>query len=251
MKNFERVNVIGQPVDCVTETQILKYVDDQIANDQQATIFAVNPEKAMRLEQDPEFAHLFRQTSVLIPDGIGMVLAARLLLKKSMARIAGADLMVTLCEHAAENNYKVFLLGAKESVNKQAAETLEHKYPKLNIVGRHDGYFDKEDSSDVIKGINNSGANLLFVALGSPLQEQWVYRNQAQLKVNVIQGVGGTFDVISGEVKRAPEFFIRLNLEWFYRLMSQPSRLIRQTALPKFALRVFLSMLTGRTSPQS
>jgi N-acetylglucosaminyldiphosphoundecaprenol N-acetyl-beta-D-mannosaminyltransferase len=142
----------------------------------------------------------------------------------------------------------VYLFGAQESVNEIAAKELVRRFPGLTIAGRHHGYVDEQDMPDLIEAINRSGAAILFVALGSPRQELWMAQYRQQLHVGVCQGVGGTLDVLAGHVRRAPGLFIRLNLEWLYRLASNPRRLLRQTALPRFAGQVVRAVLRARLS---
>lgn len=244
---IKRIEILSVPVDCVTQTGALNFVDELIATNGQGAILAVNPEKVMRAQADPELRALLKSTALLIPDGIGVVTAARILgLARMPDRLPGADLMVSLCEHSAAKGYRVFLFGARADVNSKAREVLRESYPALQIAGGRDGYVTEEQMPALIDEINDSGANILFVALGSPKQEQWIARWLPSLRVNVCQGVGGTFDVIAGAVQRAPLVFRSANLEWAYRLLRQPSRLVRQTALPRFAWQVLLTRLGMR-----
>lgn len=248
MSPFERLNVLGCPVDYLNEEQLMDFVDHSVANNSKASIMAVNPEKAIKIEADQKLSDALHKSQVLIPDGIGMVFAVRYLLKRPFNRVAGSDFMVKLCEHSAQKSYKLFLLGAENWVNEKAVSELKTRFPQIEIVGNRDGFFDHDNCQEVIDEINQSKANVLFVALGSPRQEKWISANIDSLNVNIIQGVGGTFDVIAGNVKRAPKFFIRLNLEWFYRLLAEPKRVARQTALPKFFFRMVKSMVTEPSS---
>jgi N-acetylglucosaminyldiphosphoundecaprenol N-acetyl-beta-D-mannosaminyltransferase len=147
--------------------------------------------------------------------------------------------MPAICELAARKGYPVFLFGAALDVNRKAREVLAERYPGIRIVGGRDGFVKEGDMLNLIDEINASGAQILFIALGSPRQELWMEKYLPQLNIKVCQGVGGTFDVIAGKVKRAPLIFRKMQLEWFYRLASQPKRLLRQTALPKFVVQVF------------
>jgi N-acetylglucosaminyldiphosphoundecaprenol N-acetyl-beta-D-mannosaminyltransferase len=241
----QRVEILGVPVDCVTMEQSVQWVETTLASNQPRSVIAVNPEKVIKANQDPELLNRLQQAGLLIPDGIGVVFAVRLLGLGSLERVPGSELMPKLCEQAAKKGYKVFLFGASEEVISQAALVLGHRYPGLNIVGTQHGYVTEEEMPSVITAINDAQADLLFVALGSPKQELWMTQYLPALTVKVCQGVGGTFDVIAGRVKRAPLAFRLLHLEWFYRLVSQPSRLLRQTALPIFALRVVQKRLRG------
>lgn len=233
-KSIRRMNVLGAPVDCVDMSRALDYVDAAVAGDRPCAIVAVNPEKVMRAREDEVLRRLLWSAGLLIPDGIGVVLAARLLGGGPISRVPGAELMPAICRLAAERGYSVFLYGAAERVNSAAAAALTRAYPDLRIVGRQHGYLSNTEMPQVVAAINECRPDVLFVALGSPRQEIWLARHLPQLQVKVCQGVGGTFDVLAGNVSRAPAFFRRAGLEWFYRLLRQPSRASRQTALPRF-----------------
>lgn len=233
-----RIDLFGVSLDCVNMQQATEYVDEMVSGDKPQTIIAVNPEKIMRAQTDPSLMSFLNASGLLIPDGIGAVVAARILKGAKLSRVPGAELMPAICQQSLEKGYRLFLLGANPDINQKTVSVLKETYPGINIVGHHHGYFTQEEESNIVDMINDSGADVLFVALGSPRQELWMESNLQNLHIKVCQGVGGTFDVISGNIKRAPYFFRMLNLEWFYRLVSQPKRLLRQTALPKFAYKV-------------
>ena len=158
-------------------------------------------------------------------------------------RVPGSELMPKLCELAARKGYGVFLFGSKEEVNQESAEKLVQRYPGLRIAGRANGYLKEEEMPKLVGRINASGAKILFVALGSPKQEQWIQKWLPQLDVGICQGIGGTLDTIVGTVKRAPPLFCRFGLEWFYRLITNPKRIRRQMVLPVFAWMVIKEKL--------
>ena len=234
----KRVEILGVPVDCLTMTTVLDIVDSLIRGDKPGAIMAVNPEKVIAAREDPIFLKQLQAAELLIPDGIGVVWAAHILGLCHMERVPGSELMPAICERATQKGYKLFLFGARPEVNEQAVAMLRDRYLGIQIVGNHDGYVGAEQMPGLIKEINASGAQILFVALGSPKQERWMAKHLSQLNIKVCQGVGGTFDVIVGTVKRAPAVFLKMNLEWLYRLIAQPTRTSRQTALPKFAYQV-------------
>jgi N-acetylglucosaminyldiphosphoundecaprenol N-acetyl-beta-D-mannosaminyltransferase len=240
-----RVEILGVPVDCVTMEQAVQWGEATLAANQPRSVIAVNPEKVIKANQDPELLKRLQQAGLLIPDGIGVVFAVRLLGLGSLERVPGSELMPRLCERAAKKGYKVFLFGASQEVISRTAEVLRQRYSGLNIVGIQHGYVKEAEMPSVLSAINDSQADLLFVALGSPKQELWMTRYLPALNVKVCQGVGGTFDVIAGRVKRAPLAFRLLHLEWLYRLLAQPSRILRQTALPIFAIRVLRKRVLG------
>lgn len=242
----ERVEVLGAPVDCVDMDGALDAVDALIAGSQGRAVLAVNPEKVIKAQSDPVLRSFMWRAGLLIPDGIGVVFAVRLLKRRQIERVPGSELMPAICARAAQQGYKVFLFGASEYVIEQAVVMLAAQYPGLVIAGFHHGYVEESGMSRVIDAINLSGANILFVGLGSPRQELWMEKYLPELRhVRVCQGVGGTFDVISGRVRRAPALFRRANLEWFYRLITQPRRAIRQIVLPRFTYQVFREKMFG------
>jgi N-acetylglucosaminyldiphosphoundecaprenol N-acetyl-beta-D-mannosaminyltransferase len=234
----ERVSIFGVGVDCVDMAAMDHAADAAVRNNSQCSIFAINPEKVIAAERNRELRDCLNASEFLIPDGIGVVLAARSRGVRIRERVPGSELMPRLCALAAKRGYRVFLFGAREETNARAAQRLVERYPGLIVAGRSHGYVGDADMGDLVAQINLAAPQFLFVALGSPKQEQWVTRYRRELDVNVIQGVGGTFDVIAGSVRRAPDAWIALNLEWLYRLVSNPRRLLRQSALVRFAWRV-------------
>ena len=245
LSDVHRMLIQGAPVDRVTMEQVVaRALRAAAGHDQQISIFAMNPEKVVKAGGDPQLLKLLSASELLIPDGIGCVLAMRLRGWKAQ-RVPGSELMPALCEAAARDGHSVFLLGARPEVNAEAARRLRERFPQLIIAGRQHGYFEAREESSLLDAINDSGASMLFVAMGSPKQEEWMARHRQQLSVKVLQGVGGTFDVLAGAARRAPEIWLRLNLEWLYRLLSQPQRLLRQRALPLFAVRLIGEWVVG------
>lgn len=241
----ERLNILDLWVDPVDMPKALETVCRFVDQGTRLhTVFASNPEKNFSVPKDAFLYGMFRQADLLIPDGIGMVLAARLLHGQRLERVPGCELMQNICGLAAEKGYGIFIYGAREEVNARAAEVLEERYPGIRIAGRSHGYVKKDDMPRLIDHINGSGARILFLALGSPAQERWIadYGNKLE-HVRVCQGIGGTLDVLAGTVKRAPEVYCRLGLEWFYRLMEDRSRIERQKVLPVFAWKVMVQKL--------
>ena len=242
---IHRIEILGVPVHSVNMQQAVDVVDGFVNGDKPQSVIAVNPEKVIKAQQDPYLAKRLESAGLLIPDGIGVVLAARILGLAKFQRVAGAELMPEICKLAASKGYRIFLYGASPEVNQKACDMLEVRYPGVQIVGNHDGYVKDIEMSSLIDEINESRAQILFIALGSPKQELWMEQYLPLLNIKVCQGVGGTFDVITGNVKRAPYLFRLIYLEWFYRLISQPGRIFRQTALPKFVYQVFKRKLLG------
>ncbi len=240
-QHVNRLNILNVWVDPVDMRGALERIENFVEEgDRPHSVFAVNPEKNFSVPRDPQLHKVFGEADLLIPDGIGVVMAARILYRVRLARVPGVEMMEEICRLSARKKYKVFMYGAKEDVSAKAAAELRKRYPDLEIAGRANGYVAPEEMPALIEQINASGAQILFLALGSPRQENWfaTYANQLQT-VRVCQGIGGTLDTIAGTVKRAPQFWCRLNLEWLYRLLAEPKRIARQRVLPIFAYLVF------------
>jgi N-acetylglucosaminyldiphosphoundecaprenol N-acetyl-beta-D-mannosaminyltransferase len=234
MKN--RLKILDIWVDPVTMDEALEMVKHFIERgDRPHTIFAANPEKNFSVPRDPLLYDAFRTADLLIPDGIGVVSAARLLHGARLSRVPGVELMHAICGISAGKGYRIFIYGAKEEVSRVAYERLQTLYPGVNLVGRANGYVQENEMPGLIERINETKAEILFLALGSPKQEKWLAEHKGSLKtVRVCQGIGGTLDTIAGTVKRAPAIWCRYNAEWLYRLLSDPKRIKRQKVLPLF-----------------
>ena len=241
--NPKRLKILNIWVDAVTRDQAIRLVKDFVENGNRPhVVFASNPEKNFSVPRDPELYDIFRKADLLLPDGVGMVKAARIIHGIRMERIPGVEFMEDICRLCAKKGYKIFIYGAKEEVNREAVNILETRYPGINIVGRANGYLPEEEIPGLVRRINRSGAQVLFLALGSPKQEQWFVRYRNDLEtVRVCQGIGGSLDAITGRVKRAPQFWCHIGLEWFYRLVSEPKRIKRQKVLPLFAIQVLIA----------
>lgn len=231
---------LGVDVSPLTYEGILREVDERMERREPSTIIAVNPEKIMSAQRDKTVKTMINDATFQIPDGVGVLLASKLKGGNIRERVTGVDMMGKLIEHAAHKGYSVFFYGAKEETVRKAVQNFETKYPNLHVAGYANGYVQDEEA--LVEQIAASGAQIIFVALGSPKQELWIKRNMPKLPdVLVYQGVGGSFDVYAGTVKLAPDFYRNNGLEWLYRLISDPKRLKRQLNLPKFLLKLLLS----------
>ncbi len=229
-----RRTLLSVPVDVHSPAEFLSRIGTALASPGVKTVFAVNPEKIMRARKDPALLRALENSNFLIPDGIGVVLGIRLFYGERVSRTTGIGLMDDLLALAEARGFGVFLFGARPESNRIAAGAILGKYPKLRLSGRRDGYVPAGEYPRLIEEINASGADLLFVALGSPFQEKWIDCFRKELGVKVCMGVGGSLDVMSGAVPAAPRFWRALGLEWLYRLVREPSRARRQMALPAF-----------------
>ena len=234
----DKINIRGVLFDNTTLTDATAQVAEHLAGgDGLFSVFTPNSEIVQLCIEHNEYYDLINSASLIIPDGIGVIKASRILRTPLKEKVAGVELGETTLKHCAEHGIGVFFLGAKPGVADEAARVMAQKYPGLSICGTHDGYFNKvgEENDAVIDEIVASGAQVLFVCLGVPAQEKWIYENRDHLNgVKIALALGGSLDVYSGNVKRAPKLFIRLGLEWFYRLLKEPKRIGRMMKLPKF-----------------
>jgi len=226
--------ILGVKVDTDNYDELIKKLFTRIDNKEKSLVVAINPEKLMKAKEDQSLKDLLNRAEFQIPDGIGVILASKLNKGNIKSRVTGIDMMDRIVREAARTGKSIFLYGAKPGVAESAAEALKFTYASLQIAGTQDGY--EKDNETVIQKINEAKPDILFVAMGSPRQEEWIEANRDKLYPSLYQGVGGSFDVLAGNVKRAPEFFQKTGLEWFYRLAKEPSRLKRQLALPVFLI---------------
>ena len=193
-----------------------------------------NPELVDRARREEPFRQALNGADLVLPDGIGVVYAAKLLGRPLKGRCPGIDFAGKLMERMAKTGLRLYLLGAKPGVAETAAARLEAKYPGLIICGTHDGYF-KEDAP-VVEAVRAAEADVVFVCLGAPKQEYWMVKNGPATGARLMAGLGGSLDVFAGVVERAPESWQRLGLEWLYRLTKEPKRIGRMARLPLFLL---------------
>lgn len=200
-------------------------------------VVTANPEIVEYADNHEEYKKILLSADYITPDGIGVVLASKWLRNPIEERIPGYDLMHDLFTLANQNSLKVYMLGAEETVIEKAVEQALQKNPQMNIVGYHHGYIDIEEQ-ELAKSIAALEPDIILVALGYPLQEKWISLHKRLFKKGLFIGLGGSFDVLAGKVNRAPVIWRKLNLEWFYRLVMQPSRWRRMLLIPKFVVKV-------------
>jgi N-acetylglucosaminyldiphosphoundecaprenol N-acetyl-beta-D-mannosaminyltransferase len=218
--------------------ETVAYLTEAIASRRPHRVVTGNPIMLMVGLENPSFHRALATAELVVPDGAGVVWAARHVKQPVKERVAGFDLMHELLREGEKRSWSVYLLGASPEIIATAYANLQREYPGICFVGHRDGYFsDKEDGS-VVAAVRAANPDLLFVARATMNQEPWIEKYQKVLGVPVIMGVGGSFDVVSGKLKRAPAFFRRMGLEWFYRLIQEPSRYKRMLVLPRFAFKV-------------
>jgi len=218
------------------QDDIYSFIKDQIGKEK-LWIVTLNALMYMEYLKGNEYSKAISKASFSIPDGVGIV---KLLKKKGIEteRCPGIDTMKYLLELSVVNNYRIFLLGSKENVVKQASERIEKMF-KVNIVGYHHGYFDENNEKEVVRKINDSKTDLLFVGMGIPKQESFILRNYQVLETKLMMGVGGSLDVFAGVTKRAPVYFQKFGLEWLYRMFEEPHRFKKLPDLIKFYMNLY------------
>lgn len=235
---MEKTNILGVNVDKVTYDEAVNRIMKMLNEPGNHTVFTPNSEIILMAYKDENFCGILNSADLLTADGIGVVYASKILGNSVPERVAGFDVACGVIDEISQSGHRLYLFGGKPGVAETAAENLKKEYPLINIVGMRDGYFAPEDNAAIIDDINQSGADLVFVCLGAPKQENWIFENRSKLNCHVMMGVGGTLDVLAGTAERAPEIWCDLGFEWLYRLIKQPSRIFRMMALPKFALTV-------------
>lgn len=241
--NSNKANVLGCYIDRLDKKGTIDKISEFMVKGKPTHIITLNAEIAYAAMENPDLRMLINQADLVTPDGIGIVWAARHLGFPVKERVTGIDMVYELCSMAIMKKWQVYLLGAAPQVAATAAKNLQLSYPNLDIVGVRDGYFKETEINTVIQEIKAVNPDILLVGLGAPKQEFFINEYKDELGVPVSVGVGGSFDVIAGVKQRAPEIMIKLNLEWLYRLITEPSRLKRQMVLPKF---VFTILTKGK-----
>lgn len=201
-------------------------------------IVTPNPEIVQAAKKDDSFKAVLNAADIVTPDGIGIVYASKILKGNIKERAAGFDICCGIIEKLAKIGGSVYLFGGKPGVAECAAENIKVKYQGVQIAGVSDGYFDEEKEKKIIADISEQKPDLLLVCLGAKKQECWIEKHKDELNAKILIGAGGTVDVLAGKVKRAPDIFIKLGLEWFYRLVKEPSRFGRMMQLPLFLLEI-------------
>lgn len=239
--------ILGIKVHRYTMQQTLDILLNRILQGEQTFVITANAEIIMLAQKDEDFKDIINEgAEVVLPDGAGVVLAGKYLGYEFSERVAGCDLVYNILPIAAANRLKVFLFGAAEGVADAAAHKAVEISPLLDIVGIRNGFFGAEEELEIVEQINKSGADIVLFALGVPKQEKFINKYKKNLCAKLLMGVGGTFDVMAGNVKRAPLFMQKYHLEWLYRVYLQPSRIKRIVVLPIFVLKVILSKLLDK-----
>ena len=241
-----RVDILGIGFNDIALAHAVANAREIINTEKKAYIVTPNPEIVWTARSHDALKAALEGAFLVLPDGVGVTLGAKILGTPLTERIPGIDFASALLKSIAADARRIFLLGARPEVVTEAAKRLERDYPGIIIAGTHDGYF--SDDEQVVGQINETCPDVIFVCLGSPKQELWMAENLNRLSVNLCIGLGGSLDVFAGVAKRAPKAFRVLGLEWFYRLIRQPSRIKRMIKLPLFLLVVIGRRITGKAN---
>jgi N-acetylglucosaminyldiphosphoundecaprenol N-acetyl-beta-D-mannosaminyltransferase len=240
--------ILNVKVHALTNTQTLALIEEFIASRQPHQLVTVNPEFVITAQHDADFRQIINSATLALPDGIGLLKAARFLRTTPLPeRVPGSDLVVQLAELSHRKGYRIFFLGAREGVAEKAIEKLKVRYPNLQVAGFYAGSPGSAENEAIVHRILSTQPDILLVAYGAPKQDKWIARNLHHLQVPVCIGVGGSYDFIAGAAKRAPLWMQRLDLEWLHRLIVQPWRWQRiWNAVPRFSWLVFWSRFLGQ-----
>ncbi|WP_027856288.1 WecB/TagA/CpsF family glycosyltransferase [Marinobacterium jannaschii] len=221
---MKRIELLGSPMDMGSMEETVQLIKERLIKGVFTQHVVVNVAKVVNMRKDTELALSVTECDIINIDGMGVVWGARFLGHDVTERVAGVDLFHQLNAMAEKDEFPVFYLGAKEEIVSKTATVMKEAHPNLQVAGFHHGYF-WDDEESVVEEIRKSGAKLLFVAITSPKKEKFINKWKGQLGVDFVMGVGGTFDVVAGKVKRAPMWMQRCGLEWFYRVLQEPRRM--------------------------
>ncbi len=241
------VDILGVPINDTTYDAALARVQEFLREGGLHQIATVNPEFVVLAQTNAEFMRVLKQTCLNVPDGVGLLWAARRMGHPLRTRVTGQELVDLIAGLATKTGDGIFLLGARPGVAERAAESLKARHKGLHIAGCFAGSPLQTEDDQIVARVNQTGARILFVAYGPPQQELWLARNAARLQARVGMGVGGTFDTLAGIVPRAPGWMRQAGLEWLYRLVREPRRLKRQLAIPYF---IWLVLTRARKDAQ-
>ena len=230
--------ILGVDFDNLTPEAAVGRFLELLEGDAPAVVVTPNPEMVMLTRKDADFHKILNSADLCVPDGTGVVWASKYSQSRIRQRVPGIELALNVMESPEGRAKRWFFLGGAPGVAQEAKDAMEARFEGLEVVGTHHGYFGEQDENELIEKIAASGADIVLVGLGFPRQEKWIDAHKHRLGAAVLMGVGGSFDVMSGRLKRAPKLFRKLRLEWFYRLLRQPSRIWRQRVLVKFVFAV-------------
>lgn len=226
---MQKVEILGIQIDSVTFDQALTKITRMIDNDEKGYVVTPTVDHMVKLQTDAEFREVYSNASLVVADGMPLLWASRFLKRPLPARVCGSDLLPALCKRAAERGWRLFFLGGMPGVAEKAAGILRHTYPQIKISGVFSPPFgfekDEVEIKKIINLIRSAQPHILFVGLGAPKQEKWIYRNRNELGANISLGIGISFDYVAGTRTRAPFWVQRVGFEWLWRMLGEPTRL--------------------------
>ncbi|MGB3161836.1 MAG: WecB/TagA/CpsF family glycosyltransferase [Carnobacterium sp.] len=234
----KKIDILHVLFDNLTQKEMLNTLINRVIEGKKTFVVTANPEIVMYANNNKEYMQLLHQANFITADGIGIVKGSNIMGTPIVERVAGYDLMLDLFKEAHVLGKSIYLLGAKQEVIEAAVKKIKKELPGIKLAGYNNGYFELSDDV-ILHNVLNSNADLIFVGIGFPKQEIWIERYLQQAEKGLVMGVGGAFDAYTGKVKRAPAIFIKMNLEWLYRLVRQPSRFMRMLVIPKFLMAVY------------
>ncbi|MCT4611894.1 MAG: WecB/TagA/CpsF family glycosyltransferase [Clostridia bacterium] len=243
---MEKIKVLGVNFSNLKMTEVIDRVLGYLKEDRLHTIYTPNPEILMRAEKDEEFRAILNVSDLVIPDGIGVIIASKILGNPLKERVPGYDTVQNIFGQVCYLEKSVYFLGAGPGIAETAAKNMAEKYPGLKIAGFRDGYFKPEDEEKVIEEINKTNPDILIVGFGAPKQEKFIFRNREKLNAKIAIGAGGSIDGMSGKFKRAPLMWQKMGFEWLYRVILEPKRIKRIAfVIPAFLIKIFILKLKG------
>ena len=230
----ERIHILGVPVDRISMDSAMEMLHEFISEKTPHFVITADASGIVQAQTDSEFRSLFDRADLITPDSAGVLWAAKRQGVPLEGRVSGVELVERICAESANRGYRIFFLGAAPGIAEKAADKMRLKYPGCNIVGTRDGYFPADRDAEIAEEIAATDPDFLFVAMGIPRQEKFILATQNIIRARVAMGVGGTFDVFSGAVKRAPILFQKMKLEWLWRVLLNPKKIDKVKLLPKF-----------------
>lgn len=229
-----KIDILGVKFDNVSMDEAVAKCEEFLKGDKGNLIVTPNPEIVMRAKDDEEFKSIINEAELVVPDGIGIIKAGNILNTPLKERVAGFDLICNLIEKHKDGDVSFYFFGSKPGYADEAMANMRSKYPNINVLGAHTGYFKDDEEEGIVSELRSLKPDIILVGLGAPKQEKFINKYKAEGFFKIGIGCGGSIDVLAGRVKRAPKLFIKLHLEWFYRLLKEPTRFKRMLVLPKF-----------------
>lgn len=238
---MNRISIYGIEIMNLNFEEVSSILENHLRNGNHLmTIATPNTEIAMKARNEKKYADLINKFDLVVPDGIGLIYASKVKKHPLKERVTGFDISTFLLELGKKFDINLYILAGKEGISDMARENIERDYEGIKVVGNRNGYFDESEESKIVEEINEKNPDVIFAGLGFPKQEKFIDRNRDKINAKIIIGNGGVTDIFAGVSNRAPDIFIKLNLEWFYRLLKEPKRIKRQMAIPKFMISVIM-----------